>query len=766
MIGIGSFTGANVPTTWAEAPKQSNVSLSLQRKQEDLDRLMPTGSAISSNTPFAGFNNNIWAIPWVTQSAIDTGVTKTGLGEATVEQREGANLIPTQDTVDKSNQFQKKEQDRQYMREINETTGLSRWSTEQLETLINRMDIPEAAKASAFDQLAPGYLERLSQIEGNPEYTYKQEQKMQKRTEKFDRFNLFGGREIPQIGKFDTEQDVKDLEEAIKDDSFSAILDAPIQFGKLGIKTTLNAMAGGVNIISGLVNAVGNAGSTANALNNIRIGAVDLANGKESPEAGIVETLWEAIGDAIYEPMDALIQGDPKPIVEAISENPEAIIETMTGLWGTRAAVKQGVKWSQNAVRRTANFISDIPENLQQLRRNMARVDDQVAKSAENITQGDFDLLSQAAKAKKGDVSQLWAMETVSSRGASMVGEVFTAPKNKLWEQLWRVRQAAKEAGKDLSIDTKPALSSMDEVIQDRFNLKANISTATDGSKSIDFVAWSAGDIVNITDGELKLIKDLYTDLSNPTISAADVDAVFDKFNNSYKTFLKSNNTSASNDILTMQRQVRSSLDEGLENIYWPEYKQLRKEYGDLAEQEQRFSNLFTKKKAGAPGERVDTIGMMKKLFSPDSGAVIEDFKAFEEATWVDFISQARVSKFLDEASGNNAVRSLLDDVPTNSRWILDKAINTTLKKAFDLVSGWPEKVARSLTKNFDELSEAQKVEVMNYADDIIENAKKYKNSEDFVQWYMKQIEVTPTPSTSPSIRTQDFDLSPRGIGQ
>jgi len=655
------------------------MEISLQRKTEDLDRMIPQRPAITGNTPFAGFNP-IGAIPGVTSSSIGSQVVPSQMGEQVVETRENAPLIPTKETFEQAAQFREGEQ-------VFDRTGLSQRGTDRVAQIIEELGLPEEQKAAAFEQIAPIAKQALSQREGTPEYDARQQQKMQNREDFLSNFNL--GFEIGSIDKLQTDETVQKLDEAIKDRSFGAILDAPLAGLELGGKTLANAAIFGVNTVGDLLNIVGNPGDFANSLINIGKGAYDIAQGNETPESEVAGAFVDSMGSTIVDPIRALVEeGDPKPIATAISENPGAIIEIATGLGTTRAAGRAAGKVASKGAdiaKATPAAIRDLPGNIDQFRKGLAGVDESVKTAAENITRGDYEALSAAAKSAAKNDKNLGAVETVVNNIEDAVETSIRQPKREIGKQLGEIRENTRNLGKSLDIDTTDALSKMEEVLQRDYNVKPKITVDKNGKSKLSFEAGEQGSIGKLAGEESKIMADLYKDISNAA-SAADIDAIFDKANDVYSKYLKSNNLSADGTFMRAIGDVRASLDGELSKIFGNEYKQLRQEYKKYAEMDTKFTPLFSKKTTGVPGSTSSTIASIKKIFSPDKGAVVDRFKELEEVTGVDFISQSRVAKFLDESSGNRKVSSLLDITPTKEG-LVSSVMSTLVRGAADLVS-------------------------------------------------------------------------------
>ena len=66
--------------------------------------------------------------------------------------------------------------------------------------------------------------------------------------------------------------------------------------------------------------------------------------------------------------------------------------------------------------------------------------------------------------------------------------------------------------------------------------------------------------------------------------------------------------------------------------------------------------------------EQYTTIGKIKKLFSPDKCAVMDDFKMLKEITGIDFASRAQMYKFLAEQFGDSKSLSLLGQLESIKR--------------------------------------------------------------------------------------------------
>lgn len=331
---------------------------------------------------------------------------------------------------------------------------------------------------------------------------------------------------------------------------------------------------------------------------------------------------------------------------------------------------------------------------------------------------------------------------------ADQIGEVvdmyINKPLKQVWKNIWEIKKTIRGAGKDLPIDTRPALDAFDDMLDKLYNVKI-----------VDWeivpVAWNVG---MLEWGEKTLLLDLQKKLSRAD-QWADITNIFDSLNKQYDDMMAQTLTGKKNkQMLSYIHRVREALEEQLDNLIWPEYKKVRMMYSDLKDKKEALDFLRQRNVPWIDAEYT-TSARIKKLFSPDRWQVMDQFKQLEEITGVDFMSRAQVAKFYAEQFGDRKALSLLDpaflDNPS-TLW----ALTRWWRWAKNKVVGTPLENAEMFVKQLDNVPQDKLPEIVWWVEDIINkvNATAYKTQQEAQAELMRQVKALPFFQENPTYVT------------
>ena len=315
-----------------------------------------------------------------------------------------------------------------------------------------------------------------------------------------------------------------------------------------------------------------------------------------------------------------------------------------------------------------------------------------------------------AQKASK-DINAKSGFETLADDIESATKKYVSEPKQKIGKQIGDIKQAMKDKWIDLVVDNQPALDELDRIIGTYYNAKMT-------PEGVVPAQWGVHKLIG---DDLEVLTELQKDLQNVK-EANDITVVFEKANDLYESILKKQaRWSADPRLVRNIGKVREKLEQQLDNIMGPKYKALRLQYRNLSNLEKRFENLFSKNKPGMVDEQYTTIAKIKKLFSPDKWAVMDDFKMLKEVTGIDFASRAQMYKFLAEQFGDSKSLSLLGQLESIKKWVRDLAWDFGKRK----IEGDPLEVATRIVSKLGNVSAAKKPMVVENVKSVINKINK-----------------------------------------
>ena len=149
-----------------------------------------------------------------------------------------------------------------------------------------------------------------------------------------------------------------------------------------------------------------------------------------------------------------------------------------------------------------------------------------------------------------------------------------------------------------------------------------------------------------------------------------------------------------SNKTVAGLKKVISELNENLKSQLPDEYRNLNKEYSELAQFMKEVNTNLGKegRSAGA---------FVKRLFSPSDARTKELFDQLQKITGQDFSRDARLAKFVMETLGDTRATSLLEQIPTSPSGAIGKVIDYTAKKLSDPLKAAGRYIDKTGTKSF-----------------------------------------------------------------
>jgi hypothetical protein len=112
--------------------------------------------------------------------------------------------------------------------------------------------------------------------------------------------------------------------------------------------------------------------------------------------------------------------------------------------------------------------------------------------------------------------------------------------------------------------------------------------------------------------------------------------------------------------------------------------KQLPKEYGVLNDKYSELKRLMSEINTRLGKEGASAGSFVKRIFSPSDARTKELFEQLEKLTGQDFSRDARLAKFVMEALGDTRASSILEQIPTSAKGMIDKSLEFVSKKLSD----------------------------------------------------------------------------------
>jgi len=361
------------------------------------------------------------------------------------------------------------------------------------------------------------------------------------------------------------------------------------------------------------------------------------------------------------------------------------------------------VGWAKNLVKGAVTK----PVEKSRLKNTFKNVDEMTETAVQNVSKQRFDEMHKVAQEASKDLANEDVMTNVAKRIESVTDEYITKQSKEVGKQLWEIRNKLTESG--IKVDNTEITKSLDDLLSSPdYNM-----ILKDG----EVMAWKHGKLTGISDAEsaqdiLKL-RQRAENIETPN----DLEVFRKSLNNEYLGLKK---TDSGRQLLKKMWDVREKMESQFMEITGDKYKGLRQKYGQLKNEEARASRLSTKNKVGMPWEKYDTTSKIKKLFSPDKGDVLDDFKRLQEKTGVDFISEAQTAKFLATQMWDQKALSLLDWVKELQGGIRDRFLNKAVERVGSKLIGTPIENARKLTPDISMMPKPKQAEVIGDISEII----------------------------------------------
>lgn len=305
-------------------------------------------------------------------------------------------------------------------------------------------------------------------------------------------------------------------------------------------------------------------------------------------------------------------------------------------------------------------------------------------------------------EASVNDIKNVDTLTNVANEIDDAVKIYVTKPKQEVWKKIWQIKQAIKERWNDLIVDNTPTVKEFDNIFKNKYGATGGTEKERALMGKIKKEIW-----------EIKT----FDDITN----------TFDKRNAEFKTLQKQWETFTNKQFSSDIWKLRETLEVQFDDLFWPEYKSLRKKYWELSLEEQRFSNLFSRKKPWM-NEDYTSMAKIKKLFSPDKWSVLDDFKLLQEKTGIDFIDRANIAKFIGEEVWDPKVLSLLQGTKELIWWWKLWIVSNIIDWVWDKIVGQPLDIAQDIVNKSKKIPMSKKPETIKWIEKILQSIKDKKN--------------------------------------
>lgn len=353
----------------------------------------------------------------------------------------------------------------------------------------------------------------------------------------------------------------------------------------------------------------------------------------------------------------------------------------------------------------TAGTVSKVPEQVASLPwKAIAKTKEALESSVDDITKKAikegkitpeyFENARRTVETSTKDINAPWGFDQLANDIEHEVNRTVRKPMKAIGKQIGEIRDTMKNRWVDLKVDSKPALQELDNILANDYNAVV--------TKKWDVLPKSWW-LHKLTLDDETVLLDLRKELTKVQ-DANDIDIVFKNANDKYDKLVKAQVWwKANKQLLRRISKIREKLETQLDDVIWSEYKGLRTKYKKFLDLDERFTNLFQRSKPWVTNDEYTTISRIKKLFSPDKWAVLDDFKLLKDVTGRDFASEAQVYKFLAEQYGDEKSLSLLQLVkevwlkPRSISGKVDAAIWWAFDRAWNKIVWTPIEVAKRI---------------------------------------------------------------------
>jgi len=327
-------------------------------------------------------------------------------------------------------------------------------------------------------------------------------------------------------------------------------------------------------------------------------------------------------------------------------------IETAGDLWKKALDVgKAWIEWISKVTPGVPKIVTAPKKALKGLRDEIIKypMEQQVKTAIENVWEGQAAKYLSMAKAKQKDINNPGALLWVADEMEMKYNEFIKEPLKDVGKQIGDLKDAIRQ-GENVAFDSSDVLKSLDDILATKYNLKA----LEDWAAPVKGLKISS----KLSEADLSAVLEIRSDIAgsdNLFDAIARVDDMLNVYKNKASTAwqLKKNRELLKN-LEWVKQQIVTKIDDQL-GLDW-QYRELNATYSNLINQRDEFLPLFAKPKTG-----MKTSAFIKKLFSPDSGAVGQSFKNFGDMVGRDWGSEARIAKHFGVKYWDVSAGSLLD---------------------------------------------------------------------------------------------------------
>jgi hypothetical protein len=185
-------------------------------------------------------------------------------------------------------------------------------------------------------------------------------------------------------------------------------------------------------------------------------------------------------------------------------------------------------------------------------------------------------------------------------------------------------------------------------------------------------------------------VKELQSLGQNPSL--AQIDRKIDMLQGKLYTTSRNSAVEVTDKVTGLLRQTLGELNSILKTKVGGEYSKLNDEYSETITFVNELNARLGKEGASAGS-------LVKRLFSPSDARTKELFDLLEKKTGQDFFRDARLAKFIMEVLGDTRAASLLEQVPTSGRGLVEKGIEYVAKKITDPIKSAERFIKNNLAK-------------------------------------------------------------------